>query len=193
MKKMFLFVCVLVLSAAMVSTMNAQSKMNLGVGVDVLLPMGTFSDQNNLGFGGTAQFQMEFTPMFTGGVEAGYFTWGGKDIEGFSYSFHTIPIRVFGKYFLQPKGGFRPYVMAGLGLSFYSQSLPSITIGGFGTVGGGSVTGSNLNIYPAVGFEYPLSPKLNLDVNAKYDIILATGGSFSNVAFRAGVNFPIGS
>ena len=49
---------------------QAQNKMYLNVGGNVLLPMGDFGDAANLGFGGTAQFEMEFMPQLLGTAQA---------------------------------------------------------------------------------------------------------------------------
>ena len=50
----------------------AQHKNHLGIGVNVSLPMGSFSDAAGVGFGGTVSYEMGFTPNITGIVSAGY-------------------------------------------------------------------------------------------------------------------------
>jgi hypothetical protein len=195
MKKIILVALAVALVAGFSMSANAQQKMSWGVGAEVLLPMGTFGDGYSLGFGGMANFQMEFTPMLSAGVEAGYLTWSAKSVPAgmTAPSFHTIPVRVFGRYYFQPAGAFRLYGQAGLGFAFSSASVtvPSVTIGGF-TVGGGTTSASStdFNVYPAIGFTMPLG-KMNLDANVKYDMIMTSGNSTGNLAVQVGVQLPL--
>src|SRR5512136_1385714 len=118
MARLLMAVALVVMVFAVVVPASAQSeKMWLGAGFDVLMPMGTFSDVNGVGFGGTARFQYNFLPEAAGGVEAGYFTWGGKDYTGTfgqgtvkGPSFGGVPFRIFGKYyFMKNPKSWRPY------------------------------------------------------------------------------------
>ncbi len=203
MKKLLLAVVAL---ALVVGTMNVASAGNiwLSVGGDVLIPMGTFSDNQGVGFGGSARGQYNFTPMASAGLTIGYYTWTGKDhtvlgqtVTGTKFS--GLPIRVFGKYYFMPEGEkMRAYGIAELGLFFWSVDVPSQTIQtpiGPITTGGGSTTGSDFNYAPGVGIEFPVgsSGKTMIDVSVRYDGIATSGGSSGSLGARVGVNFGLGN
>jgi hypothetical protein len=195
MKKLLLVVVALAMVVAVAAPTNAQDKMTLGVGADLLLPMGTFGDMYSIGFGGSVRGQYNLSPMAGVGLSVGYFTWTGKDIAGFSAkpSFSGLPVRVFGKYYFMPEGKMRFYGMAELGLFFWSSkvSLPSVTVLGQ-TFGGGEVstTGSDFSFAPVVGIELPAG-KMTWDVSVRYDAIATTGSTSGSLGARVGVNFPI--
>lgn len=200
MKKSLLVAVAILAMFAIALPANAQGKMAAGIGAEALIPSGNMGDYYSIGFGGMACFEYEVLPQLTLGGEAGYLTWSPKSDVSSDYKFHTIPIRVYGKYYFMPKGSLRVYGMVGLGMSFYTQDLPSetvagVTVGGVtyggGTYGGGSESGSNFNIYPGVGLTAPIGKTTDLDFNVKYDVITASGGSFSNIAFHLGVLFQI--
>lgn len=185
-------VCALVFS---VGQSNAESKMALSVGGDVLLPMGTFGDAVSTGFGGSVRGQYNITPMFSAGLTVGYYTWSGKDINGFTGpNFKGLPVRVFGKYYFMPEGEkVRVYGIAELGLFFSSVDVPSVTILGV-TYGGGTESSSDFNYAPGVGFELPLgSGSTKLDVSVRYDGIATSGETSGSIGGRVGVSFPIGN
>jgi len=194
MRNLLMTSFVVLLVVALATPASAASKMSLSAGADVLLPMGSFSDANSIGFGGSVRFQYNLTPMAAIGGETGYFVWGGKDFEGVSGpSFKGLPLRAFGKYYFMPEGKTRFYGMAELGLFFGSSGDVSVNIPGYGTVtgGGGSTTG--FNFCPVVGVEIPVSGGKNaVDISVRYDGISVSGGTNGSIAFRVGYNFPLG-
>lgn len=198
MRNLLLMVVVLAMVFAVTGSTNAQSKMSLSIGADVLLPMGTFGDAVSTGFGGSVRGQYDITPMFSAGLTAGYYTWSGKDITTAGVTvkganFKGIPIRVFGKYYFMPEGSTRVYGIMELGLFFSSVDIPSQTIAGI-TVGGGSASSSDLNYAPGIGVELPVgSGNTKIDLSARYDGIATSGSSSGSVGVRAGVTFPLGN
>ncbi|MCK5573149.1 MAG: hypothetical protein KAJ12_10330 [Bacteroidetes bacterium] len=177
-------------------------KMEVSVAGDVLIPIGSWSDAVGVGFGGDAQFQYNFTPVMSGGVTIGYFTWGGKDVGGFDTGGYSgIPFRVFGKYYFMPakKKGVRVYGSVELGLFFGSTgdieyTIPSFipgTPGTTSTISGASSTDFNYVI--AVGADMPISKdgRTKLTGNVRWDAI-ASSSSANNFGFRVGVQFGIG-
>ena len=206
MKKLLVAVVVLALIAVVSTTSMATGKMNLGVGADLLLPMGTFGDAVSMGFGGSVRGQYDFTPMASGGVTIGYYTWSGKDmtqggvtVKGAKFS--GLPIRVFGKYYFMPEGEkLRVYGIAELGMFFGSSGDVTVANPAAGfpgqpatfTSAGGSST--NFNYAPGIGLELPLgSGTTKLDASVRYDGIATTGGSSGSLGVRVGVLFPIGN
>lgn len=167
---------------------QAQNKMCLNIGANVALPMGNFGDVAGTGFGGTAQFEMQFMPQLYGTASAGYITWGGKDFGTFSYSYSAIPIMVGAKYFFMPTGGFYGHGQLGLYMFSVDVESPAITVGGI-TVGGGDLSSSDSEFALSLGagYELPLSPKLMLDLSGAYIIISDLG----HVGVRAGVKFGL--
>lgn len=184
MKKLFT-----VLFAALLFTgfANAQNGMALGVGVNVALPMGTFGDVAGTGIGGTAMFEMDFTPQLTGTATAGYISWGGKDFGQFSYNYSAIPILVGAKYFFMPDGGV--YGQAQLGLYMFSvdTEVPSFSVGGVSFGGSTSATNSEFAISLGGGYEIPVSSNMDVDISAAYIIISDLG----HIGIRGGVKFGL--
>lgn len=198
MKKFWTVAVVLLLVAVLASPSLAQKKMNLGVGGDILLPMGDFGNAYSIGFGGSARFQYNFTPMIGGGLNVGYYTWSAKSVPAGAVkpTFSGIPVRVYGKYYFMPEGAkARFYGMVELGLFFWSSKVSTPVIQTpIGPIGGGdiSATGSDFNACPEVGLEFPLGSVM-MDVSARYDMIFTSGSSTGNIGARVGVNFPIGN
>jgi hypothetical protein len=186
---------------------NAESKMSLSVGGDVLIPMGTFGDVVSTGFGGSVQFQYNVTPLFSAGLTTGYYTWSGKDFteEGVTITgpnFSGLPVRVFGKYYFMPESQkMRVYGIAELGLFFGSTGDVTIDNPLYGLVPGEPQTitspggsTSDFNYAPGIGVEFPLGGgNTKLDVAVRYDGIATSGETSGSFGARVGVTFPIGN
>lgn len=189
MKKVLVTIVTLFL---FVGISQAQNKMYLNIGGNVMLPMGSFGDAAGTGFGGTAQFEMQFAPQIYGTATAGYITWGGKDqtILGQTYSYSTsaIPILVGAKYYFMPTGGFYGHAQLGLFMFSSTSEHPAYTYLGV-TVPGGktSVSNSEFTFAFGAGYELPLSPKLMLDLGGSFLLI----SNSNNIGLRAGVKFGL--
>jgi len=177
MKKVLITIVALFL---FVGISQAQNKMWLNIGGNLLLPMGDFADAANVGFGGTAQFEMQFMPQLLGTAQTGYIIWG-SDVEDVDYS--AIPIMVGAKYYFMPNSGF--YGHGQLGLYIFSVNMPEIQTA-FGTFGG-SDTDTEFALSLGAGYELPLSPKLMLDLSGAFLII----SDANNVGVRAGIKWGL--
>lgn len=179
MKKLLSIFLVVIVFTGLV---NAQSKMALNIGPLISLPMGDFGDGANLGFGGTAIFEMEFMSQLTGTLQSGYLTWG-TDVDDVSFS--AIPILVGGKYYFVHNVGF--YGQAQLGVSLFSTETPEITIPGFGTIGGGSSSSTEFTFALGAGYEVPVSSNFIVDVSGAFNII----SNANHISFRVGGKFGL--
>ena len=146
---------------------NSQSKMALGVGGNLALPMGSFGDVAKLGFGGGAKFEYELQPNINLTGSAQYLMFGAKDdIVGVDWS--IIPILVGGKYYFSPG----VYGMAELGMNFWSTKVktPEIRVGGVVVVPSQEVSssGSDFGFAFGAGYELPVGKSGVLDLSAKF-------------------------
>lgn len=157
-------------------TLNAQSKIAAGAGLVVSFPMGDFGDAANTGFGGTAVFELAFTPQLVGVGQIGYVVYG---TESDAVDFSTVPLLAGVKYFFVPASGF--YGIGEIGLNFFSTTVEIPTILGFG---GGSVseTSTEFTFVVGAGYELPVSPNFSLDFSGTFNLI----SDFNNVQLRAG-------
>jgi hypothetical protein len=177
-----LFVAFFIL-ALFVSFSNAQSKMALGVQGQVAIPLGDFGNGYKTGFGAQGTFAYHINPMLDVTGSVGYLTWSGKEAD---YKFSSVPVLAGVRYYFG-KDKFNPYVAGELGIHFTSVDIPSVTIPGFGTYGGGSASNSYFGFGAGAGFLYQLGPKLDLDISAKFNSISSSGSSSSYVSILAGV------
>jgi hypothetical protein len=200
MKNLLLAVVLLALVVGFGNSSSA-GPISLSVGGDVLMPMGTFGDAYSMGFGGSVRGQYKINPMFSAGLTVGYYTWSGKDVNGFKApTLSGIPIRAYGLYYFMPESEkMRVYGMFELGMFMASTGditypNPAAAVPGQPaniTVAGGS--SSDFNYAPGVGIEFPLgSGSSKLDVSVRYDAVSATGGTNGSFAARVGVNFGLG-
>lgn len=167
---------ILIIFLFSIGSINAQSKMALGAGLVVSLPMGDFGDAANTGFGGTAAFELGFTPQIIGVAHIGYIAYG---TESDAVDFSTVPLLVGVKYFFVPATGF--YGIGQIGLNFFSTTVEIPQVFGFG---GGSVSGSSseFTLVLGAGYEVPVSPTFSLDFTGTFNLI----GDFNNIQLRAG-------
>ena len=183
---------VILLAVLFTGFINAQGKIALGVQAGVAIPLGDFEKASKMGFGGQANFAYHISPMMDITASVGYLTWSQKDIDGggvvtiTGFKISSVPVMAGVRYYFG-KGKFKPYVTAELGLHFETVETPSITIVGLGTVPSTSVTGSDFGFGGGAGFLYQLSPKLGIDVSAKYNSIGRTGSALNFVSIMAGV------
>ena len=175
----------LFLMIALLSNINAQSKMAVGAGAVVSIPVGTFGDGAKLGFGGTGAFELQFIPQLNGVAQIGYIKYS---TESDNVSYSTVPVLLGAKYFFVPGVGF--YGIGQLGLNFFSVStdIPSVSAGGFSFGGSSASVGSaEFTFALGAGYEMPISSNLIFDVSGTFNII----SNFNNLQLRAGIKTDI--
>lgn len=178
MKKAVFILLVLFL---FIGNLNAQEgKMHAGAQVGISLPMGSFGDIANMGFGFAGNFFYGINNNIDVTGSIGYISWG-TDFDEISYS--NIPILAGARYYFQ-KSQFTPYGLAELGMNLFSIDLPEYEI--FGQTYGGSESTSEFGLNIGGGFLYNLG-NMDLDVNAKINII----SDLNHLTLFAGLRFPI--
>ncbi len=190
MKKLLSFAVIVLLSFAMSNTFG-QGKNYLGIGANLALPMGTFGDVAGVGIGGTASFEMEFTPNITGIATAGYLSFGGKDFTGpyysYSYGYSDIPIMAGAKYYFTP--GTALYGIAQIGFQIFNANYTTTsTIPGFEYSFSGS-SGSSTEFAFAIGagYEVPVGAKGAIDLTGTFNIV----SNLNYIGIRAAYRFGI--
>lgn len=158
-------------------TANAQIKVGIGAGLG--LPMGDFGDGFKSGFGGAVTGKYMLSENMAVGLNIGYYSFKSKASDDIKLS--MMPITGLFNYYFATEG-FKPY--AGADLGFYSAKVKS-DIAGFSF----STSETKFGFAPVVGFEYGLGETMNLDVNAKYNMV--SDANF--VTINVGINMVFGN
>jgi opacity protein-like surface antigen len=177
MKKLFTVLFTVIIFTGFV---NAQNNMYLGVGPLVSLPIGSFGDAANVGFGGTAIFELEFMPQLHGTAQAGYITWG-TDADDLSFS--GIPILVGAKYYFMQSGGV--YGHGQLGVTLLTFDYPEI-VTPFGSFGG-SQSSTEFSFVIGAGYEVQASESVIVDLGAAFNLV----SNANHLTFRVGAKFGL--
>lgn len=180
MKKLLSVLVILAFSFAMNNTF-AQGKNYLGIGANLAIPMGSFGDAAGMGFGGSASFEMSFTPNITGIVTAGYLKFSGKDFGFFSYDYDAIPIMAGIKYYFTPATPF--YAIGQIGFQIFNAN--ATYSGPFGFDVSGSSTEFGLGL--GVGYEVPVGMSGAIDLTGMFNIV----SDLNYVGIRAAYRFGI--
>ncbi|HEX7571973.1 MAG TPA: outer membrane beta-barrel protein [Bacteroidota bacterium] len=187
MKKIACCATVIAIVVLMSMSANAQEKMSVGAGVDIMIPVGSFGDSWGTGFGGTAEFDYAVRPNFSFTGKIGYLTWSAKNLPtGWTASYSGVPLLVGVKWYPRfiPQEGVRFYGHLELGIMAGSVSA-SGPAGRYVYVGKGSQT--DFTIVPSVGIEIPAGPNGAVDISARYFDISRKG----SIGFRAGYKLAI--
>ncbi|KAB2908886.1 MAG: outer membrane beta-barrel protein [Ignavibacteriales bacterium] len=177
MKKFHLLLLVLFFAPL---TFSQLPTFKLGVGASTGIPMGAFSDWYNTGFGAHATLIFP-TPVVEVSATVGYLSFGSK-VTGAS-ALSLVPITANARYYFSPVA-LRPYgeVSAGLGI-----------------MSGGGSSETKHHIAIGVGILTDLAPKIDLDVNAKYNLMghkfydssSPDGSAGTYLGINAGIRFKL--
>jgi opacity protein-like surface antigen len=156
------------------TTISAQSKLSLGIDGGLASPSGDVGDLFDSGFGLRVTGHYPLSSSFELLASAGYYSWSYKedyfeDIAPGSKvdaTLTNIPIVIGANYFLS-SGKFRPYLTLELGLHLLSVDVPSTSGGVDVNNTSTSETGTGWGL--GAGFLYAISPKLDLNLIAKFN------------------------
>ena len=183
MKNLLKLVFAILLIAGFTSESKAQ--INVGAQFGIGIPMETsFSDSWKMGFGGLLEGNYFVTENISLGVNAGYYTFSGKDVDvvgiGDKYpNFSVIPIVVKGDYYFNTSG-FMPY--GGVSLGMYMWKTAEVT---FGQVKIPSDSDSKFGFSPHLGFL--TGEGIKFGAEAAYNFV--SDGDYLNINFK--VVFPL--
>lgn len=185
---------VVAIASLFVFTTQSQAQVRVGATLGAGVPLGDFGDFAKTGFGGSAHVKYFLSEQFALGLNIGYYSFGGEDIEVTlpfigtttieGATTNIIPVTVAAEYYFTSEG-FKPY--AGLDLGLYFSGSDAEDAEGE----------SNFGIAPTLGFSYGLNESIDLNVNAKYNMIFgedAAGETATNafLGINAGILFNIG-
>ena len=198
MKRVSRILAVVALSLFVGGIANAQIK--VGVGGGIQLPIGDFGDENimgaKIGFGGGVSGEYMVNENIGVGVSGGYYMFGGPEAkfeeEGIkmelSNSYSLIPIVANAKYYFATEG-FKPY--GGVDVGIYMFGVTSeVSVLGISQSATASTT--EFGAAPVFGFQYDFSDALALDVNAKFNMIFATGTTLMAPGLNVGIVYSFG-
>ena len=163
---------------------SAQTKMSVGAGFDLMMPVGEFGDHWGTGFGGTGEFDYALSEHSCVTGKIGYMAWSGKNLpSGVTATYSGVPILAGLKYYprFMPKDGVRGYGHLELGIFAGSVS-----------VSGNNwpytpPKGTGFTLVPSLGVEIPVVEKGKVDLSIRlFDI-----SRRSSVGLRAGYVFVI--
>src|SRR5690554_4511688 len=162
------------LTAFIFSAQAQQGEIKIGVGADLGLPIGNWSNGYGVGLGvsGKGYYGLNDAADIT--FTTGFMRFGGKDNNDFS----TTLIPFLGGY----KHKFESlYVEPQLGLTTVSSKV------NLGALGMGNISSSSTNLGYGIGGGYMMD---NWDFGARFQGV-SSGGSISFFAIRVGYNFSL--
>lgn len=171
-KKITLFVAVALIA------ISASAQIKINAGLNLLSPMGDFGDAFKMSYGFNVGGKYMLNDKMAVGANLAYIMLQPETkVSGVTYS--LMPIAANFTYYFGTEG-FKPY--AGIDLGYYTNKVSG---------GGISISTSDLGFAPTVGFEYGLSDKLGLDVNAKYHYIMTEGDASSAFGINVGIYYNL--
>jgi hypothetical protein len=169
----------------------------LGTGIGGGL-RGIYMTDANLGFGGMIYFYTWNTSL----TESGYYITQsytlGTLTETISESHGNLEVLAAIQYKFTG-GSVKPYLIGGAGLSalMFSESISFSYSSGtplYNPTTGGSIPGTT-SMYPMVtagaGLGFNMGKDMDLYLEAKYDVVIGNGGTFSYIPIGAGLSFGL--
>lgn len=177
MKRLVLSMFAVALAAqAATSSLSAQSKVSVGVGGGLTVPLGDFGDAAKLGWHGTAHL--------------GYGLPSGLGFRGeFFYGQNKVDANVDAKfklaggmgsvtYDIKTGSGLKPYILGGVG--YFQVKAEG---------GGGSISESKVAFGGGAGLKFKAGSDANIFVESRYLSVSTSGSSTTFIPLTVGVSF----
>ncbi len=196
MKKLIRIAWVVLLITGFTSKASAQ--FSIGANAGVAMPVGSFEQKYNMGFGGYATVAYALNTNMSIGLNAGFYAFKGTDFPaGSKPSTRILPVFLDFKYYLNTEG-FMPYVGTGIGLySVFTSSttpdIPANIVGGL-TIAPAIPSFERLDSYgkfgisPTVGFW--AGDELKFGASVTYHIIISDA---ANIGVNIGMLYSFGN
>lgn len=163
---------------------QAQGTWAVGIGGDVAVPVGDFSNFAKLGIGGSGWVGYMVDQNLTVTGKVGVLSFSSKD-ETFNDpilgpitlsgpSSTVIPILVGVRYFFMPPADMRVYGSAEVGMYNINNNV-----------------GTKFGFSPALGAQFKAGDNMNVDVRANYTTVTTEGSSSSWVGVGLGLEFGL--
>jgi hypothetical protein len=156
----------------------AQGQITGSAGLDIMIPVGDFSNHWGTGFGGTAEIDYALSPRTSITGKIGYLTWSGSNLpSGVTATYGGVPILVGVK--------FCPPSLANMSVRPYGHLELGFMAGTFSYTGhytAGESSGADFTIVPSLGCAIPAGEKGKIDVSVRYFDISRK----ASIGFRAG-------
>ncbi|MBM2815417.1 MAG: b-brl protein [Ignavibacteria bacterium] len=171
------------------------SKMQVNGHFVITYPLGGFGDYWSIGYGINLSLEYELFENILVGIESGYLYWEPNNIEqGKKESYYIIPAHFHAYYLFEKTTGFWPFAGFDAGMNFMGYSY---TLGTENTKN----SGNSIAIAPVFGFSVPFSGGLNMNVNARYNLVLepmveafkgssTNSGKISYLSLNIGLSYP---
>ncbi len=187
MKRIYSAILLLVIAST-----PALSQTYVGAQLALGIPAGEFSNDYQIGYGGSAQFLynlVEDNLWIEGELGFLYFGYSSEIKEDQSGHLQSIPLLASIRYELS-KGLFRPYLGGSAGIHIATRKIETTTPVG---VSQASRSESSLGVAILGGFLYPITQTISLDVKAAYHIVLFEDvfDTPSFLVVKAGIVLPI--
>ncbi len=144
---------------------------------EVAIPMGSFGDAANAGFGGTLHLVKELNENTAATATIGYATWG-TDVDGLDFS--AIVVQSGGRLYMGDSST-RLFVSGEAGI--YRMSVKTDVLGASFTA-----AETKISVAPGAGVQFKMGETAAFEVTGRYQYV---SGSFSNIGIRAGILFGI--
>lgn len=173
------FILMLALLGGAAGTPAAQQRAELSLGGGITVPSGDFGNAAKTGWHGlgTITWFPAGDPL---GVQATAF-FGQNKFEGGGGKFQMFGALLEGRLDLRTESAFRPYVMAGGGVTDV-EAKPT---------GGTSVTRTKVAIDGGVGFGYVGTSKVGFFVQARYVNVFDSGPDLTFIPVTAGIRIAL--
>lgn len=156
--------------SAFAQTKNRESK--LGLGIDLVIPVGAYSDRADYGLGFSLLYQKPITEKLSITGNVGYLRFHGPAVfNDIKYREGYVPIKAGVRHFIGR------YLFAGAELGV---AIP--TASGYGS-------GTAFAYAPGFGANFPVSKTGKIDVSIRYENWLRSNGTRSFAGMRLGYNF----
>ncbi len=182
-----------VLAALTFLTVAASAQIKIGANAGLMMPMGDFADVASTGFGGSIVGKYMINDQMAAGLNIGYYKMG-EELDGYENA--LTPITANFTYYFGSEG-FKAYAGADLGMYMYSYKYSmtdTYSYGGYSTSYSVDLDGSEsyFGLAPVIGCEYDFSDALALDVNVKYNYIMAEEDAITALGINVGIVYSLG-
>jgi hypothetical protein len=196
MKKIWIIASALLIISVFTSVSYAQ--FNVGAKIGPGMPVGSFGQKYNMGFGGIVNASYSINDKMQIGFNAGFYYFKGSEFDKLTDpSANIMPIFLDYKYFFNTEG-FLPYAGLGIGMFLLKETVTSPAADAV-YVGGALKTPAKMKeIITTSSAKFGLAPSLGFWVgnDFKWGASVSYNITFSDanfVSINAGVSLPIGN